>query len=1044
LKLINSLKQLKIMSMKNLLFIAIFIASLNLAYGQNTITNSFFDHVNYVGAFGSNDWTSPWAEFDPQNVAYPNGDSTINAGNYTGSKRFSSGQSPLFGIQSFTNPRLNDGWFTPTTYAGAFDNVNDWTSPWAEFDPQNKVYPVTTVTIPAGNITTNTTWTSTNVYKLNGFVYVKDGATLTIQAGTIIRGDKLNKGTLIIERGGKLIAQGTSANPIVFTSNNAAGVRGYGDWGGVILCGKAPINVPGGVATIEGGVGAQFGGGATPNANDNSGTLQYIRIEFAGIEFEPNNEINGLTMGGVGKGTTIDHIQVSFGGDDAYEWFGGTVDAKYLISYRSWDDDFDTDFGFTGRIQFGVILRDPAIADPGSGSNGFESDNDGSSSSNLPITNPFFSNISVFGPKVEPGTAINSFYLNAMHLKKNTACSIYNSVFAGWPFGLNIDGAPAQNQANNNNLQIENCMMSGMVTNYKTAFDNNYYNAAARSNNVLISNSSLRVIDPFNLTNPNFLLQNGSRVYKLDGWVYLQSGAVWTIDPGTIFRCTIKSGPGAGDTKGSAIIVERGAKIIAEGTALKPIVFTSSSAPTFRSTGDWGGIILCGYGAVNSTGGTGIIEGGVGSTFGGGASPNNSDNSGILKYVRIEYAGSVFAPNNEINGLTMGGVGNGTTIDYVQVSYGLDDSYEWFGGAVNAKHMISFRTNDDDFDGDKGWTGMVQYAVALRDPGLADVSGGNGFEISNGGTSAQTPITHPIFSNVSLLVDASGGLDSDYLQAMNLKDNTEIGIYNTITCGWPTGLDFAGAGAEANATNGFSAIENTIMAGHPTFFAGIFEQNYFLETVSPNRDNETQTLCTYYELINPFDAINPNFTLANTSPLWHRSRWTYSLSGTVTYNNAPINSPFSNVTITLTPASGSKGFTKTATTNAAGQYTFPRIGNGTYNVSVATTKPWPDAFAGGVDASDAFLIQQHFLAPFLTGLKLKAASVTADGIINTADALTSVRRGINLPSAWAVPDWIFGDATTGVLPSFIVNDGNVTGKDFKGIAAGDTDVSYVP
>ncbi|MGH7601813.1 MAG: T9SS C-terminal target domain-containing protein, partial [bacterium] len=205
--------------------------------------------------------------------------------------------------------------------------------------------------VVSGNITTNTTWTSNNTYLLNGFVYVKAGATLTIEPGTVIYGDKASKGALIIEQGAKIIADGTAAQPIVFTSALPAGQRSYGDWGGLILCGRAPINVPGGTATIEGGVGSIYGG---TDPADNSGTLRYVRLEFPGIAFQPNSEINGLTLGGVGSGTIIDYVQVSYSGDDGFEFFGGTVNAKHLISLRTLDDDFDTDFGYSGKVQYAV------------------------------------------------------------------------------------------------------------------------------------------------------------------------------------------------------------------------------------------------------------------------------------------------------------------------------------------------------------------------------------------------------------------------------------------------------------------------------------------------------------------------------------------------------------------------------------------------------------------------------------------------------------------------------------------------------------------
>jgi hypothetical protein len=283
--------------------------------------------------------------------------------------------------------------------------------------------------VVSGNITANTTWTSNNTYLLNGFVYVKSGATLTIEPGTVIYGDKASKGALIIEQGAKIIADGTATQPIVFTSALPAGQRSYGDWGGLIICGRAPINVPGGTATIEGGVGSVYGGS---DPNDSSGIIRYVRIEFPGIAFQPNNEINGLTLGGVGSGTIIDYVQVSYAGDDGFEFFGGTVNAKHLISLRSLDDDFDTDFGYSGKIQYAVCLRDPQAADV-SASRGFESDNDASGTTNTPKTSPLSSNVTLVGPKVTNADAVNSNYRRALHLRRNTETSLYNSIVMGWP-----------------------------------------------------------------------------------------------------------------------------------------------------------------------------------------------------------------------------------------------------------------------------------------------------------------------------------------------------------------------------------------------------------------------------------------------------------------------------------------------------------------------------------------------------------------------------------------------------------------------------------
>ncbi|MCB2376360.1 T9SS type A sorting domain-containing protein [Hymenobacter sp. BT635] len=326
-------------------------------------------------------------------------------------------------------------------------------------------------------ITQNTTWTRNNIYLLNGTVYVNSGVTLTIEAGTIIKGDLNNQGALVIRQGGKLIAAGTATQPIVFTSNQPAGQRAPGDWGGVIICGRAPINQNGN-PSIEGGVEANYGG---TDPADNSGVLQYVRIEYPGVAFLPNSEINGLTLGGVGYGTTIDHVQVTGSGDDSFEWFGGTVNAKYLIALAGTDDDFDTDNGFSGRVQYGLAVRDPRRGDIATGgvSNGFESDNDATGSANAPQTSAVFSNMTVLLPTTPtPAAPFNNS--NGAQIRRNSALSIFNSVFAGRRFGLELN-------SNSTNLTTNNAQGGSLV------FANNVlagYTAPGRAGRVT-SNSGL-------------------------------------------------------------------------------------------------------------------------------------------------------------------------------------------------------------------------------------------------------------------------------------------------------------------------------------------------------------------------------------------------------------------------------------------------------------------------------------------------------------------------------------------------------------------------
>ena len=320
----------------------------------------------------------------------------------------------------------------------------------------------------SGILSGNVSWTSDKIYKLKGFVRVgedltKDGTptktgVLTIQAGTIIIGDRASKGTLIVQRGSKIMAEGTATAPIVFTSERAPGEREPGDWGGLVICGKAKNNLPGGTAELEG----QYSGfhGGTDDA-DNSGVLKYVRIEYAGIPINPNQEVNSLTLGSVGSGTTIDFVQCSYGLDDSYEWFGGTVNVKHIIAFRGLDDDFDCDNGFTGNVQYAIGLRGTTQADQ-SGSNGFEVDNDGSGSNATPITAPTFSNVSIIGAKSSNATSISPLFQNGMQLRRNAKIKIYNSVVTAYPNGVYIDGTAAATNANNGELILKNIVVAGV------------------------------------------------------------------------------------------------------------------------------------------------------------------------------------------------------------------------------------------------------------------------------------------------------------------------------------------------------------------------------------------------------------------------------------------------------------------------------------------------------------------------------------------------------------------------------------------------------
>lgn len=313
--------------------------------------------------------------------------------------------------------------------------------------------------LDAGRIIYNQTWNRTlsadTLYVLTGQYSVDSTFTLTIPAGTVVRCDTAS--TLVVKRGAQIYALGEPCNPVVLTSLKEPGQRNRGDWGGVIILGQAPINKV--EPLIEGGIIEGTYGGTDPN--DNSGVFKYVRIEYPGYRFQLNNETNGLTMGGVGAGTEIHHVQVSYSFDDGFEWFGGTVNATHLVNLGGTDDEFDTDFGWVGNVQYAFGMKDINAWDPTGETNGFESDNDGSATSTAtPYTRCTFSNVTLVGP--ERTDAIvgnlpvgNRFQYSAL-IRRSSKHSFFNSVIMGFPWGLRIRDVNTINWANTGELEIKN------------------------------------------------------------------------------------------------------------------------------------------------------------------------------------------------------------------------------------------------------------------------------------------------------------------------------------------------------------------------------------------------------------------------------------------------------------------------------------------------------------------------------------------------------------------------------------------------------------
>jgi hypothetical protein len=354
------------------------------------------------------------------------------------------------------------------------------------------------------------------VYTLRGYVYFTAGTTLTIPAGTIIKSDISQKGALIIERGARIEALGTADKPIVFTSGKPAGQRARGDWGGIIILGNAPTNRPLSPAPlIEGGVDRRYGGNIP---NDNSGTMRYVRIEWAGIAAEPGSEINGLTTGGVGSGTTFEYIQVSYGNDDAFEFFGGTHNAKYLVAYATSDDDLDFDFGYTGKIQFAVCQRRPEIADTDAG-NGVEADNDGSGTTATPYTRPILSNITWIGPNGDPNTQANLNFANRW--RRAVRFEVHNSILMGFPKGgFSMESAATADAYNTDQSVFKNNIVHALTDAYRVDAAAAAIITAAQVKTKAEANGCMTYSNPndimleaaFNWDTPNYMPKSGSPV----------------------------------------------------------------------------------------------------------------------------------------------------------------------------------------------------------------------------------------------------------------------------------------------------------------------------------------------------------------------------------------------------------------------------------------------------------------------------------------------------------------------------------------------------
>jgi hypothetical protein len=363
-----------------------------------------------------------------------------------------------------------------------------------------------TITV-SGAITADTTWVTGKTYVLESHVFVEN-ATLTIEPGVVVKGK--SGSSLVITTSARLEAAGTAAAPIVFTSNEPAGQRGPGNWGGVVMLGNAPLNVEGGSESIEGfpagGDRTVYGGS---DAAHDCGTLKYARIEFAGYELEKDNELNGLTVGGCGTGTEIDYVQVHLGADDGVEMFGGTANLRHIVITQPDDDGLDWDFGWTGNVQFLVLQQNGLVGD-----NGIEADSNKNDNDATPRAAPTLWNTTWVGSNAEPGTAGKT--QSAFMFRRGTAGTMKNAVVAYFTdFALQVNDKSSTDLLAAGQLSLQSSLWwdNGGATDAVVAksdvegVDVAALVATAESGNKLVDP---KLTDALNLDAPNFLPAAGS------------------------------------------------------------------------------------------------------------------------------------------------------------------------------------------------------------------------------------------------------------------------------------------------------------------------------------------------------------------------------------------------------------------------------------------------------------------------------------------------------------------------------------------------------
>ena len=669
----------------------------------------------------------------------------------------------------------------------------------------------------SGSITEDVTLKAGQTYTLNGQYIVEEGATLHIEPGVRIVSvydDVVDY--ILVKQGARINAQGTAAQPIVMTSEQ----QQPGAWGGIHICGRAHTNAEGGTGSSEIG-GAAYGGN---DDSDNSGTLRYVRVEYTGYAFDEEHEANGISFYGVGSGTTVDHCQAYRGSDDGFEFFGGSVNISDMVVTDCSDDSFDWTEGWNGTATNLIATQADEETLGYACDCLIEADNNENDFNATPVSNPTINNAIFVG---------NGAAGNGVHLRRGTHVSMNDVQIYGKGDALHVESSQTGDALPGH---LKDVRISGQVlSDGESTYTNEQFLADGNLNNQANPYASFSdILDQcpwaagWTLTGEASAdaLADGStlqgeisadvtlgagRTYYLSGQYIVRQGATLHIEPGVTLIARY-------DDLVDYILIEQGAKIDAQGTADQPIVMTSERT----EAGAWGGIHICGRAHTNAEGGTGYSEIGN-SPYGGNV---EDDNSGTLRYIRLEYTGFAFDEEHEANGISFYGVGSGTTVDHCQAYQGSDDGFEFFGGSVNVSNMVVVDCSDDSFDWTEGWNGTATDLMAYQQ--TQDILGYDCDCLieadNNGNDNAATPVSHPVLSRLLLV----GNNSAEQARGVRLREGTQVSMDQATICGKDMPLTVETTGTENALKDGTSTLTGITISAPLDSAEGIYTNDDFL------------------------------------------------------------------------------------------------------------------------------------------------------------------------------------------------------------------------